>query len=731
MGDHKNIFGTENDVGSKTYSLEYRHSDPALMDAETESRYISRFQPRVSKYVAISQEACIECQIDLFGTGSIGKVVGGLSAHTADFTALCAPEALPERIGLCSYFIEYAFVHDDMSVDAVQGGQDNDVQKNRTLSQALGPKRLEDLQDIAGGGLKRKQARAKIWAVLNEIDQDYLGRCQRTFKQWHETGQQMRDEKVTNLEDYLAGRALECGANWVVRMMGWASGVELTREEEVETGPVTYLAFVVLAVTNDLWSWEKEKRVTRRSGDALPLINAVHMVMQMQDTTEETAKQTVHNIICEHEKQYCLLRDKYLGRPCTSMSVRKWFQVLELSMAGNALWSIHTPRYHLDVRDPYICPPRTPSVFRELHVMGLKPEAMKNGEIGLGSASATGPVYKDLEILDETVLWKPYKYIASMPSKGFRHHLIDALQTCVLFKLTCRGHRLDDIQDASCLRRGRPAAHEIFGVGQTVNSACFHINNALRLVQHLSSSAVLIFSEQMARMYTGQGHDIFWATHRTIPTEEEYFRMVDGSMYFRSLTVDLAHKRKETGGLFLLILRLMQQEATQNRDLDACRFMYKLGRYYQIRDDYQNLVSQEYTSQRGFCQDLDEKKLSFPFIRACNNLEDNTVLREWLNVPHSGAATSMEAKRYILARIEESQSLEDTQNLLALLLQDLEAMLRDMESRTGQENWILRSMMVQLQIKPKRSLQKESTFTEGLRVWGGYRDAAWRLRNLN
>jgi hypothetical protein len=66
-------------------------------------------------------------------------------------------------------------------------------------------------------------------------------------------------------------------------------------------------------------------------------------------------------------------------------------------------------------------------------------------------------------------------------------------------------------------------------------------------------------------MYTGQGHDIFWASHRTIPTEEDYFRMVDGSMYFRSLTVNLAHKHKETGGLFLLILRLIQHEATQNR----------------------------------------------------------------------------------------------------------------------------------------------------------------------
>jgi hypothetical protein len=167
-------------------------------------------------------------------------------------------------------------------------------------------------------------------------------------------------------------------------MMGWASGVELTPEEEVETGPVTYLAFVALAVTNDLWSWEKEKRVTRQSGDSLPLINAIQMVMQMQDTAEESAKQIVCNIIREHEEQYCRLRDAYLQRPTTSLSVKKWFQVLELSMAGNALWSIHALRYHLDARNPYICPTEVPSVFKNLQVKRSEPESTK-GDARLGS----------------------------------------------------------------------------------------------------------------------------------------------------------------------------------------------------------------------------------------------------------------------------------------------------------------------------------------------------------
>ncbi|KAL4997272.1 hypothetical protein BDV10DRAFT_186458 [Aspergillus recurvatus] len=249
------------------------------------------------------------------------------------------------------------------------------------------------------GGLKRKQSRAKIWSVLKEIDQGYLGRCQSTLKQWHETGRQMRDKSFATLKVYLAARALGCGANWVVRMMGRASGVELTQEEEVETGPVTYLAYV--------------------------------MVVQLQQLDVETAKHIVLSIIRENEEQYCLLRDEHMKRPDTSHSVKKWFQILELSMAGNALWSIHARRHHLNVRNPYKRPSEVPS--EGLQIMQLKPDTRKTEKTRaqnrpLGT-NKTNTAYENLETLDETVLWKPYEYITSLPSKGFRQHLIDALQT--------------------------------------------------------------------------------------------------------------------------------------------------------------------------------------------------------------------------------------------------------------------------------------------------------------
>lgn len=69
----------------------------------------------------------------------------------------------------------------------------------------------------------------------------------------------------------------------------------------------------------------------------------------------------------------------------------------------------------------------------------------------------------------------------------------------------------------------------VFGVNQTMNAANLIIFKALKAAESLSNLAVRIIIERLIDGHIGQGLDLYWTYHTKIPTEEEYFTMVDGS----------------------------------------------------------------------------------------------------------------------------------------------------------------------------------------------------------
>lgn len=53
--------------------------------------------------------------------------------------------------------------------------------------------------------------------------------------------------------------------------------------------------------------------------------------------------------------------------------------------------------------------------------------------------------------------------------------------------------------------------------------------------------------------------------------------------------------------------------------------------YFQVRDDYMNLQSTEYTENKGYCEDLTEGKFSFPVVHAVRTDPSNRqILSECL-----------------------------------------------------------------------------------------------------
>lgn len=120
---------------------------------------------------------------------------------------------------------------------------------------------------------------------------------------------------------------------------------------------------------------------------------------------------------------------------------------------------------------------------------------------------------------------------------------------------------LDDVQDASALRRGRPATHAVFGVAQSINSATYLFVQAVSAVQaHFDSGAHAAFLEILQRMHVGQGYDLHWKFHSTCPSEREYLDMVDG----------------KTGAMFELIVALMASKSSKfssnNKDKPSSSF---------------------------------------------------------------------------------------------------------------------------------------------------------------
>ena len=83
----------------------------------------------------------------------------------------------------------------------------------------------------------------------------------------------------------------------------------------------------------------------------------------------------------------------------------------------------------------------------------------------------------------------------------------------------------------------------------------------------------------------------------------------------------------KTGMLFFTILDLMMERSKnvilKKRYHELRHCLYNFSLFFQIRDDYINLTDPTYWKERGFCQDFDEQKISYPITYCTNNKMEN------------------------------------------------------------------------------------------------------------
>lgn len=90
--------------------------------------YFSRFHPRIHRDAHLADAGSWQCQVDFLESSDKARAdaarnlasksyaVGCINPTVGNFTALCACEALPDRLALTTYMVEYAYIHDDGEV---------------------------------------------------------------------------------------------------------------------------------------------------------------------------------------------------------------------------------------------------------------------------------------------------------------------------------------------------------------------------------------------------------------------------------------------------------------------------------------------------------------------------------------------------------------------------------------------------------------------------------------
>jgi len=274
---------------------------------------------------------------------------------------------------------------------------------------------------------------------------------------------------------------------------------------------------------------------------------------------------------------------------------------------------------------------------------------------------------------EEKLMMEPYEYLCEAKGKNVRNIIIDAFNQwlgvakgpldsvkAVIERLHQASLMIDDIEDHSELRRGRPCVHVVFGEPLTINCANYCYFQALSMCRKLSPAATDIFCDEMLNAHRGQGLDLYWRERSICPTLNAYRMMV----------------MNKTGALFRMAIRFMQTFSKSKADY--LNLANNLGLFFQIRDDYLNLQN---SVNKSFCEDITEGKFSFPIIHC--------ILKRWgdnrlLNILKL-KTESVALRTYAMEFIQQTGSLDYCRHVLRELR---ELMLEEITTLGGNKTLV-------------------------------------------
>mmetsp|Transcript_9442 Transcript_9442/g.10762 ORF Transcript_9442/g.10762 Transcript_9442/m.10762 type:complete len:535 (-) Transcript_9442:934-2538(-) len=234
------------------------------------------------------------------------------------------------------------------------------------------------------------------------------------------------------------------------------------------------------------------------------------------------------------------------------------------------------------------------------------------------------------------LLQLPFSYLCSNPGKAIRTMLCHAYAeidktmkiedtetvATLVEKIHAASLLHDDIEDKSSSRRGAPCAHLIYGIARTINTGAFnYLDAALSLdktMAHFDESKrykmITSTLSMLCTLHRAQGADITWAEGGYCPSKSDYLDMISG----------------KTCALFRHCATLSGICGDEATAIKYGPKFEEFGTFFQIRDDFANVCDPVYWKSKGFYEDGDEGKYSYPVILFMESEQVTSERKNWL-----------------------------------------------------------------------------------------------------
>lgn len=327
------------------FSKEVKESETHLYNADGLSYGIPL---RVHKNISRDIDGCLKAQKDW--SENVGPIVDyhGSLGDSYSFISATVPECLPQRLEVIAHANEFAFLYDDKLEDIDLQGELEDQSNGVDFLAAFGD---GCTSEKTSGGLDvhiRPETRlqSKIFAKMMALDPVRAITSMKAWAKFVQLTAKARTKQYRSLEEYIPARVIDAGE---LIWFGFLTfGMALTiPDAEYETGmEMARPAYAALGLTNDLYSWDKERKASELAGSDY-VFNAIWVIMEEYQTDEENAKEICKEQIRLHISEFVEVVEKAKMDSTLSRDLRLYLEALLYSYSGNLAWSISCPRYNV------------------------------------------------------------------------------------------------------------------------------------------------------------------------------------------------------------------------------------------------------------------------------------------------------------------------------------------------------------------------------------------------